>query len=90
MAVLTMTSKRQITLTSEVCRMLGLDKGTRLDVRLSDNRELILRKVAPIVDSAGILSHYAKGKKPLSVQEMREAAGRGAAENYLKRLERCK
>jgi len=85
MAVLTMTSKRQITLTREVCRTLGLDKGTRLDVRLSENRELILRKAAPFVDTHGMLSHYAKSK-PVSLQEMREAVRRGAAESYRKSI----
>ena len=83
MATSTLTSKGQVTIPKEIRRRLRLRAGDRLDFRLGNNGQLT---VVPADEPSflrlfGMLRHRV-GKRPVSVDEMREAVHELAGEKF--------
>lgn len=70
--IATVTSKGQVTLPKGIRDALGIDAGTKLDFRLTDDARIEVRKVdddpAAII---GLLKHLRR--RPVPVREMNEA-----------------
>ena len=81
MATSTLTSKGQITLPKAIRDRLGLHAGDVLEFRFDAAGQVVLRPLAEsAVDRvAGRLRHLA-GERPVTVEEMRAAVLRRAAE----------
>ena len=83
MAASTLTSKGQVTIPKEIRRQLGLQAGDRLDFRLDNKGQLT---VVPADEPSflrlfGMLRHRV-GKRPVSVDEMREAVHERAGKKF--------
>ncbi len=90
MAVSTLTSKGQITLPREVRERLGVKEGDRLIFQFDERGELRLRPESeggPLGRLPGLLRHLAK-KRPVTVEEMKEAVREGAVERFERSLKR--
>lgn len=73
----TVTSKGQVTLPAEARRRLGIHAGTRLEFIVSgEDRMEVVRVGGSVRDLKGALP---KPKRALSLAEMEEAIGKGAA-----------
>lgn len=76
--IATVTSKGQVTLPKKVREALGIDAGTKLDFRLTDDARIEVRKVDDDPGSIiGLLKHLRR--RPVSVREMNEAIADEAA-----------
>jgi AbrB family looped-hinge helix DNA binding protein len=74
-----LNNKGQITIPSALRKKLGLEAGAKLRIfSASGSSDLKLSPTGSIQDLAGCLS---KPKKPLSIEEMNDATGRGAVED---------
>lgn len=65
--------KNQITLPSEVSKDMGVDAGDTLYVQKEGDRYVLITADEIIDPTAGALAKYAKGKPPLSQEEMDKA-----------------
>ena len=80
MASSTITSKGQVTIPAEVRRNLGLQAGDRVLFR-QVGRQVILESVNDPIDRlSGMLKHLAEGRPTVTIEEMKEAAAAGWAE----------
>jgi antitoxin PrlF len=80
MTIATLTSKRQITLPADMCAKLRLTKGSKVDVRINEAGEMVLRpKTGDIRRLRGILKYDGP---PVSIEEMNEAIGDAIAEDF--------
>ena len=71
------TSKGQTTLPRQVRKSLGLEPGDRVRYIISDG-EVRLVKARSVMELEGIL--HRPGQKPVSLEEMEQAIGKGAVE----------
>ena len=81
MAVLTTTSRGQVTFRKEVLQHLGIQAGEKVEFELLPNRQVTLRPVAPKETFAtlnGLLKHKTNGAV-LSIDEMNEAIAEAGA-----------
>jgi AbrB family looped-hinge helix DNA binding protein len=72
------TSKGQTTVPKEVRERLGLGTGTRLEWVVQGDHAIVKPRKLRAVDLAGIL--HRPGMKAISLEEMKEAVSRAAAE----------
>lgn len=79
----TITSQGQISIPIQLRRKLGLDKSKKALIR-EENGELVVKPVKDFLELGGSLSQYAKGKKPLSNDELHEAFAQAMAEEFMK------
>lgn len=80
MTTATLTSKRQITLPADMCAKLRLTKGSKVDVRINEAGEMVLRpKTGDIRRLRGIFKYDGP---PVSIEEMNEAVGDAIAEDF--------
>ncbi|MGB8261656.1 MAG: AbrB/MazE/SpoVT family DNA-binding domain-containing protein [Terracidiphilus sp.] len=78
------TSKGQITIPAAVRKALGLKQGTQIDFYESEPGTFVLRaKTGSIMDMKGCLPRL--GYAP-TIEEMDEAVGKAAAEEYLRSI----
>lgn len=78
MPIAAVTSKGQITIPKEIRDALHLHPGVRVDfVREKDGRVLFRPATRSLLDFSGMLRHAGR---PVSVEEMKEAVRRRAAE----------
>jgi len=82
----TLTSKGQITIPIEIRRTLGLKPGVRIDFYEVEGGEYAFRpKTGSIRDLEGCIP---KLDHIVTIEEMNQAIHDGAAESYLKSIER--
>jgi antitoxin PrlF len=83
MVTSTLTSKGQITVPKEIRDRLGLKEGDRLVFQFDDRGNLLVRPEAegPLGRLPGLLHHYAK-ERPATVEEMKEAVKKRAAQRF--------
>ena len=80
MTIATLTSKRQITLPADACEKARLVKGGKVDVRVNEAGEIVLRpKTGDIRRLRGILKYDGP---PVSIEEMNESIGRAIVESF--------
>lgn len=79
----TMTSKGQVTIPIEIRRELGLETGDKVSFRKSDQGVVIESARSAVRRSAGMLSKYAKNGPPPTIEELKEAAAAGWANEPL-------
>jgi len=78
MAAATVTSKGQITIPARVRTALGVDAGDRIVfVEVGKGEFHIVAATRSVRELSGML--YRKGRKPVSIEEMNAAIGKGAA-----------
>jgi len=78
MAAATLTSKGQITIPARVRTALGVDAGDRIEfVEVGKGEFNIVAATRSVRELSGML--YRKGRKPVSIEEMNAAIGKGAA-----------
>lgn len=76
----TMTTKGQITLPKEIRDYLHAKPGTKIDFTIRENGEIVVKAVNRSVrDLKGILAPYLNLDRPITIEEMNDAIGRGAA-----------
>ena len=80
MASTRITSKGQITVPAEVRKRLNLKPGDRPVFREDDGKFYIESATAWVDRTAGMLAHLAEGKPPATIEEMKEAAAAGRAD----------
>jgi AbrB family looped-hinge helix DNA binding protein len=83
----TITSQGQISIPIQLRRKLGLDKNKKALVR-EENGELVVKPIKDFLELGGSLKEYAKGKKPLSKEQLHEAFSQAVADEYRENLER--
>ncbi len=82
MPTATVTSKGQLTIPKEVRKALGIKPGTRVDFYEGQKGEYIFRpRTGSIRDLEGFLP---KLDHIVTIEEMNEAIGAAAAENFLR------
>ena len=83
MASSTLTSKGQITIPRDVRDRLGLREGDRVVFQFDEHGNLLLRQESrnPLGRLPGLLKHLVKDR-PVTLEEMKEAVKRRAAEKY--------
>jgi len=83
MKTLQVSDKGQITLPAEMRRRFGLKSRSRVAVEVRDN-EIVLKPMKSILDLAGCLHEYAKGKstdwETIRAETMRIAAEEGTGD----------
>lgn len=73
MSAVTLSSKRQVVLPSELCRQLALKPGAKIDVSLSaDGSGILIRPAAAAVQKPAsvLFGRHTHFGKPVSVEEM--------------------
>jgi antitoxin PrlF len=76
------TSKGQVTIPKDIRKTLGLKAGDRVAFVADGDKAILLPVHGDILGLKGVLKPYFKGKKPMSVAEMHEAAKAYVAERY--------
>jgi AbrB family looped-hinge helix DNA binding protein len=84
MALTRITSKGQITLPAEFRKREGFHPGDTVTVREQDGHLIVEPASARVLRSAGMLAHLAKGRRPVTIEEMEEAAAAGYAREPIK------
>ncbi|WP_313802638.1 AbrB/MazE/SpoVT family DNA-binding domain-containing protein [Sphingobium sp.] len=80
MTTLTVTAKGQITLRKDILKHLGVDAGSKINVRKLPNGKIQVEAAKPqgkITDFFGSLKR--EGQRPISIEEMNEAIAKGWA-----------
>jgi bifunctional DNA-binding transcriptional regulator/antitoxin component of YhaV-PrlF toxin-antitoxin module len=81
--IVSITSQGQISIPIQLRRKLGLDKHKKALVR-EENGELVVKPIQDFMELGGSLKEYAKGKKPLTNDELHEAFAKSMAEDFIK------
>jgi len=74
-----LTSKGQVTIPVDIRERYGFIPGERVIFREVDGFVIIEPATAPARRLRGMLSHLAKGRPPVTIEEMKEAAAAGWA-----------
>jgi len=82
MECVTVTSKHQITVPSEVRRSLNLSKGDRLAFEARPDGVFELRKMTRVKSDGAAIPYLGSREKSLTAKEMREAVAKGAVESF--------
>ena len=77
MPTATMTSKGQITIPKEVREVLGLEAGHRISFQIREDG--VVEMLPETVDLMSLCGIFKPAVQGLSVEDMKEAARRGAA-----------
>ena len=85
MAVTTITSKGQITIPAEFRTREGFHPGDKVTVREQDGQLVIEPASAWVTRTSGMLNHLAEGRPPATIEEWKEAAAAGWADEPLGR-----
>lgn len=80
MPTTTITSKGQITIPAEFRKREGFHPGDKVSVREQGGRLVVEPSNASVDRLYGILAHLRKGKPPVTIEEMEEAAAAGWAD----------
>jgi antitoxin PrlF len=89
MAILTTTSRGQITLRKEILQHVGIKPGEKLEIDLLPGGEIrgrAVRKTGKIEDVFGMLA--GKTDVKLTIEEMDEAIGEAVVEEFLRGVQR--
>ena len=87
MAITTITSKGQITIPAEIRQREGFHPGDQVRVR-EVNGQIVIESTRSAVDRlVGMLSQYAAGRPPATLEEWDEAAAAGIAREPLHEAE---
>jgi antitoxin PrlF len=85
MTIATLSSKRQITLPAEACAKLRLVKGSKVDVRVNDAGEIVLKpRTGDIRRLRGILKYDGPS---VSIEEMNASIGRAVSDGFKRSVE---
>lgn len=90
MAIVSTTSRGQVTLRKEILRHVGIKPGEKLEIELLPGGEFrgrAVRKKGKISDLAGCLKGKSNGVR-LSIEEMDEAIGEAVVEEFLRGVKR--
>jgi antitoxin PrlF len=88
-AILSTTSRGQVTLRKEILQHVGIKPGDKLEIELLPGGEFrgrAVRKTGKIEDLFGILS--GKTDVKLTIEEMNEAVGDAVVEEFLRGVQR--
>jgi antitoxin PrlF len=89
MAIVSTTSRGQVTLRKEIFQHVGIMPGEKLEIELLPGGEVrgrAVRKKGKIQDVFGILANKTDVK--LTIDEMNEAIGEGVVEEFLRGVQR--
>jgi bifunctional DNA-binding transcriptional regulator/antitoxin component of YhaV-PrlF toxin-antitoxin module len=90
MAIVSTTSRGQVTLRKEIFQHVGVKPGEKLEIDLLPGGEFrgrAVRKKGSINDLAGFLKDKSNGVR-LTIEEMDEAIGEAVVEEYLRGVQR--
>ena len=90
MAIVSTTSRGQVTLRKEIFQHVGIKPGEKLEIELLPGGEFrgrAVRKRGSISDLAGCLKDKTNGAR-LTIEEMDEAIGEAIVEEYLRGIRR--
>jgi bifunctional DNA-binding transcriptional regulator/antitoxin component of YhaV-PrlF toxin-antitoxin module len=90
MAIVSTTSRGQVTLRKEIFQHVGVRPGEKLEIDLLPGGEFrgrAIRKKGSISDFAGFLEGKTNGAK-LTIEEMDEAIGEAIVEEFLRGVQR--
>jgi len=90
MAIVSITSRGQVTLRKEILQHLGIKPGEKLEIELLPGREFrgrAVEKRRSISDLAGCLKGKTNGAS-LSIEQMDEAIGEAVVEEFLRGVQR--
>ncbi len=90
MAIVSTTSRGQVTLRKEIFQHVGIKPGEKLEIELLPNGEFrgrAVRKKGSISDLAGCLKGKTNGAR-LTIGEMDEAIGEAVVEEFLRGVQR--
>jgi len=90
MAIVSITSRGQVTLRKEILQHIGIKPGEKLEIELLPGGEFrgrAVRKKGSIQDLAGFLKGKTNGKS-LTIEEMDEAIGEAVVEEFLRGVQR--
>jgi bifunctional DNA-binding transcriptional regulator/antitoxin component of YhaV-PrlF toxin-antitoxin module len=90
MAIVTTTSRGQVTLRKEILQHVGIRPGEKLEIELLPGGEFRGRAVqntGSISDLAGFLKGKTNGAR-LTIEEMDEAIGEAIVEEFLRGIQR--
>lgn len=80
--IATVTSKGQVTVPKEIREALGIETGTQLDFRATEDGRIEVRKVESNPRAIVGLLKRLKRQRPASVEEMNQAVVKEAAARY--------
>ena len=89
MAIVSTTSRGQVTLRKEILQHVGIRPGEKLEIELLPGGEFrgrAVRKTGSIEDVFGILARKTDVK--LTIEEMDEAIGEAVVEEFLRGVQR--
>jgi len=90
MAIVSITSRGQVTLRKEILQHVGIKPGEKLEIELLPGGEFrgrAVRKKGRIEDLAGFLKGKTNGAS-LTIEEMDEAIGEAVVEEFLRGVQR--
>lgn len=90
MAIVSTTSRGQVTLRKEIFQHVGVRPGEKLEIELLPGGEFrgrAIRKKGKIEDLFGVLAGKTNGEK-LTIEEMNEAIGDAVVEEFLRGVKR--
>ncbi len=90
MAIVSTTSRGQVTLRKEIFQHVGIRPGEKLEIELLPGGEFrgrAVRKKGSIRDLAGFLEGKTNGAR-LTIEEMGEAIGEAVVEEFLRGVQR--
>jgi len=73
------TPKGQVTIPADMRQRHGIEPGSQVELREEGDRLYVESAVAAVRRTAGMLAHLRKGKPPVTIEEMKEAAAQGWA-----------
>ncbi len=79
--IVTLTSKGQLTLPKAIREQMKLDAGSKLDFQLAQDGTLTARPMRSVTSLIGLVKP-APGTKQATLQDLKEARGRYAAEKF--------
>jgi bifunctional DNA-binding transcriptional regulator/antitoxin component of YhaV-PrlF toxin-antitoxin module len=90
MAIVSVTTRGQVTLRKEILKHVGIRPGEKLEIDLLPGGEFrgrAVRKKGSILDLAGFLKGKTNGTS-LTIEEMDEAIGEAVVEEFLRGVQR--
>jgi antitoxin PrlF len=85
MSIATITSKHQITIPKDVRARMNLHEGDQVEFEPDPSGKVVLHKRKSVQKSDGAAVKYLKGRKRLSIKEMKAAARAEALKSFATR-----